>query len=120
MFHNSKYLVYPPAKLPALQLAERCYVDMFNGCSKLVESPEIMYKGSLDSGCFMQMFYHCSQLSTLKIHFSGWGSGATNWMAGVPEGGNWYCPASLLSPPLSLIGGNGLPANWEKHADYLD
>ena len=48
--------------LPATQLAENCYYEMFRGCSSLTTAPELPAE-TLAASCYYYMFYKCSALT---------------------------------------------------------
>lgn len=49
--------------LPATGLSVYCYQNMFDGCSRLTEAPELPAT-ILNDGCYMQMFVGCTSLTT--------------------------------------------------------
>lgn len=49
--------------LPATTLSERCYDSMFNGCTSLVEAPELPAT-TLGNICYQGMFASCTSLTT--------------------------------------------------------
>ena len=49
--------------LPATTLAERCYYEMFQGCTSLTIAPELPAT-SLAMGCYDSMFQSCTSLTT--------------------------------------------------------
>ena len=49
--------------LPATTLAERCYNNMFYGCTSLTAAPELPAT-TLSYMCYAYMFYNCSNLTT--------------------------------------------------------
>lgn len=52
--------------LPATTLAERCYCNMFYGCTRLTKVPELPAT-TMVSGCYMAMFRGCSVLSKVPV-----------------------------------------------------
>lgn len=62
MFNGCTSLVNAP-ELPATTLAQYCYQSMFNECTSLVAAPELPAT-TLASGCYLQMFYGCTSLVT--------------------------------------------------------
>lgn len=49
--------------LPAEKLAEDCYYAMFEGCSNLINAPELPAT-TLNVGCYLRMFKDCTSLTT--------------------------------------------------------
>ena len=62
MFNNCPKLKNVPATLPATTLAERCYSDMFAGCTSLKKAPALPAT-DLKSYCYNYMFGGCSALT---------------------------------------------------------
>ena len=62
MFMGCTALTAAPA-LPATQLAEYCYYYMFYGCTALTAAPELPAT-QLASSCYYQMFRNCINLTT--------------------------------------------------------
>jgi len=65
MFYNCTALTAAPA-LPATQLAASCYRQMFQGCSALTAAPELPAT-QLAAYCYMQMFQGCTALTTAPV-----------------------------------------------------
>ena len=49
--------------LPATTLAERCYKEMFNGCTSLTTAPALSAT-TLANGCYVYMFLGCTSLTS--------------------------------------------------------
>lgn len=49
--------------LPATELVERCYIQMFRGCTSLTQAPELPAT-TLVQSCYEMMFYNCTSLTT--------------------------------------------------------
>lgn len=62
MFNNCPKLKNVPATLPAENLANRCYSDMFAGCTSLKKAPALPAT-DLKSYCYNYMFGGCSALT---------------------------------------------------------
>ena len=60
MFEGCTSLVNAP-ELPATTLADSCYIGMFSGCTSLVNAPELPAT-TLESACYSSMFYNCTSL----------------------------------------------------------
>lgn len=62
MFNGCTSLVNAP-ELPATTLASYCYRSMFYGCTSLVNAPELPAT-TLTDGCYQSMFDGCTSLTT--------------------------------------------------------
>ena len=63
LFHNQSTLKYAQNLiLPATTLAESCYHNMFNGCTSLIEAPQLSAT-TLDTECYHNMFQGCTSLT---------------------------------------------------------
>ena len=61
MFEGCTSLVNAP-KLPATTMDVYCYVNMFKGCTSLVNAPELPAT-TMDAGCYTNMFNGCTSLA---------------------------------------------------------
>ena len=61
MFSGCTSLIKAPA-LPATSLAERCYSNMFSGCTSLTQAP-VLPAETLIGGCYISMFRSCTSLT---------------------------------------------------------
>ena len=59
--NNTKLVNAENLSLPTTTLAERCYGNMFNGCSSLTTAPKLPATILADY-CYYQMFYSCTAL----------------------------------------------------------
>lgn len=50
--------------LPATTAKQRCYANMFSGCTSLTTAPLILPATTLEGGCCYTMFYGCTSLTT--------------------------------------------------------
>lgn len=62
LFRNCTLLMAAPT-LPATTLAEGCYLGMFANCESLTEAPELPAT-VLPNSCYAQMFSGCTSLTT--------------------------------------------------------
>ena len=67
MFAGCTSLVTIP-ELPAITLAEGCYDSMFKGCISLMSAPELPATTLINS-CYANMFNNCSSLNYIKALF---------------------------------------------------
>ena len=75
MFNGCPKLEKAPATLPATTLADRCYSDMFAGCTALTKAPALPAK-KLASYCYNYMFGGCTALTEapeLKVETLAYG-----------------------------------------------
>ena len=61
MFINCSSLVNIPSILPATELADSCYSQMFYGCESLTTAPELPATKLYDN-CYYSMFFSCISL----------------------------------------------------------
>ena len=135
MFYYSTTLVTAPSVLPALTTTTYSYNGMFNGCSSLVNPPEIkattmgqsccwsmfrdcisletapeLLAANLNSYCYGQMFSGCTSLNYIKMMGSGNYSDNffMNWVYGVANSGTFVKRSTY---PIST-GVNGIPSGW--------
>ncbi|MCQ2344523.1 MAG: hypothetical protein MJ002_06345, partial [Paludibacteraceae bacterium] len=63
MFYNAANLVTAP-ELPATNLGDYCYSNMFNGCTGLISGPKVLPAKTLTESCYYNMFNGCRNLTT--------------------------------------------------------
>lgn len=63
MFRGCTSLVNAPSRLPATTLRSNCYNSMFSGCTSLVNAPELSAT-TLATYCYGYMFRDCTSLTT--------------------------------------------------------
>ena len=90
-------------ELPAMTLADYCYLYMFNGCSSLTTAPELPAR-TLKNRCYCYMFNGCSSLTT-----------APELPAQTLD---VYCYAQMFQSCTSLTIAPALPATELKEACY--
>lgn len=115
MFKGCTALTSAQPKLNATTLTKSCYESMFQGCTSLVAGPELMattYSSTNTPDCFKNMFNGCSSLSSVKVHFSGWYGGTTDWLKGVASSGTIYGPSSLNNNTYKGYS-SYIPTGWE-------
>lgn len=61
LFINDTHIITAP-ELPATTLAPYCYIQMFRGCTSLVNAPSRLPATTLQSNCYNSMFYGCTSL----------------------------------------------------------
>ena len=109
MFIGCSRLLY--AQMPALdgiELAARCYMEMFKDCVS-IESTSILASYHLVEDCYAGMFNGCSSLSYIATNQTGF-DGCTDWVKGVNASG---CFRYLKdNNPTIVRGDNGIPLNW--------
>lgn len=68
MFNGCTNLEYPPATLKATSLAENCYAGMFKNCSNLLQTPTCANISTLNNSskrCFANMFEGCRKITAV-------------------------------------------------------
>ena len=63
MFNGCTALTTAPTTLPAKTLVTNCYLQMFNGCTSLINIPELPAT-TLANYCYSGMFLGCTSLTT--------------------------------------------------------
>ena len=121
MFQGCSNLEAPPRELPAKTLVGsvvECYRDMFSGCTKITQSPNIMAT-DISSDSFKYMFNGCTNLKVIRMMSKTWTSGAfTDWVDGVAAEGTIYVNAAntdLLGtnpPTTAQRGTSAIPTGW--------
>lgn len=123
--------------LPSTNLSTQCYQSMFNGCTNLIEAPELPAL-TLTQGCYYAMFGFCSSLESgpvlaapilVQNCYSGLYNGCTKLryikMLGttIEENVNPFLIWTLNVSPTGVFvkhpdmnslpsGGNGIPEGW--------
>ena len=62
LFVSCSSLTQAPSILPATTLANKCYYEMFRGCSSLTKAPELPAT-TMASSCYHGMFHNCTSLT---------------------------------------------------------
>ena len=123
MFNDCTSLTTVNMQLNATTLYIGSYKLMFNGCTSLVNAPEIkattLSDGGSDTnnGSLAYMFRGCSKLNTIKVHFTNWNSGncTRGWTYGTKSTGTFYKPSSLASTKNTsgnTTNAHYIPYNW--------
>jgi hypothetical protein len=114
MFHGCTALTTSP-ELPAASVDNSSYCQMFSGCTSLQSVPAISAQTVATSG-MRNMFRGCSSLSSVKVAFTSWpGTDAyrmTNWLNGVANQGEFYCPTALGTNETITRDYYTCPTNW--------
>ena len=105
MFNDCSSLVNIPSILPATELEDYCYQQMFQGCTSLVTAPELPAT-TLTEGCYKSMFGRCSSLTKAPE------LPATTLAK--------YCYDSMFSDCSSLVQSPELPATTLAPSCYYD
>lgn len=103
--------------LPAMAFNEdNCYMEMFYGCTKLVDAPVIAAR-KLTQGAFTNMFNGCTSLKNVKVSFSDWlGESTALWLKDVAPAGNIDCPSDLSI----IIDESHIPTGWTINGKNLN
>ena len=110
MFRACSSLIKAPT-LPSTTLANNCYYGMFQTCSSLSKAP-VLPAPTLKYSCYYTMFYNTkvNKIVTYASDISAT-SCLTNWLSGVPSGGNFYNLGGATYPS----GVSGIPSGWTEH-----
>lgn len=108
MFRQSGLIAAPA--LPATQLAERCYSQMFYKCYNLTTAPDLP-ASVLMNRCYHAMFRYCSNLNYVKAMFiSTPGTNYTNnWLGDVAANGTFI---KSRQANWDVSGASGIPSGW--------
>ncbi len=104
-----------PLILSATTLGNKCYKNMFNGCTALTRAPIIMATtmatGAGNQGSCNQMFKGCTKLSYVKCLATtniGSSKGTLDWLSNVSATGTFVkAPTASWSNDAS-----GIPSGW--------
>ena len=109
MFQGCTSLVNAP-ELPATTLAANCYSSMFNNCTSLVNAPELPAT-TLAANCYDSMFNGCASLQYVKAMFITTPSSnyTGSWLFNVAAGGIFVKNATAT---WNVTGDNGVPSSW--------
>ncbi len=97
--------------LPATNLAEDCYGNMFWNCTSLVIPPDLPAT-NLVQDCYAFLFYGCKKLNSIKIGYTGDYDSIyfNSWVSGVANSGTFYYNG--ITQTAEDFGLNG----WTKHS----
>lgn len=105
-----------PLILSATTLNNKCYKNMFYGCTSLTTAPELpatTLVGDANNGCYNQMFYGCSNLEYVKCLATsnmGDGKSTVSWMYNVKSAGTFVsATGDATGWPRNA---NGIPSGW--------
>ena len=109
MFDGCTSLVNAP-ELPATTLASFCYCDMFNGCTSLVNAPELPAITLADS-CYDGMFYDCKNLNYIKMLATDISAVRClyRWVHNVSTTGTFV---KNKDATWDVVGDSGVPTGW--------
>lgn len=107
-------ILNPKTFLPYTELGVYCYCNMFFGCAKLTNSPELPAK-TLVGECYMGMFSGCININYIKMlatDISAYDC-LYYWVKGVASTGTFVAnkDATWDTTPGAL-GSSGVPAGW--------
>ncbi|XQP55255.1 MAG: hypothetical protein ACOQNV_00590 [Mycoplasmoidaceae bacterium] len=113
MFSHCEGLVSCPEILPATDLTDResCYKNMFQGCKLITNAPYIK-ANKLSVDCFENMFSGCTKLNKIKIDFTGQFSTAyfKSWVENVQTQTGSFYYNGY---DVYNFGSNSIPNNWK-------
>ena len=115
MFQSCKGLTRAPA-LPATQLAYQCYYQMFINCTGLTETP-VLPGTTLGYQSYYEMFSGCTNLNRVTCYANPRPDYMTNWLKNVAAEGTFVKAAGSIWGE----GTNAIPAGWtveEKTVPY--
>lgn len=109
MFQGCTSLVNAP-ELPATTLASFCYTEMFYNCTSLTTAPELPAT-TLSGYSYNNMFNGCTNLNYIKAMFTTTPSTnyTGNWVNNVASSGTFVKNAAAT---WDVSGVNGIPSGW--------
>ena len=109
MFDGCTNLVNAP-ELPATTLARECYYAMFEDCTSLVTAPTLPAT-TLANSCYNNMFRGCTKLNYIKAMFvTKPGTDYTyDWVRGVASSGIFVKNSEAT---WNFTGNDGIPGGW--------
>ena len=117
-------------QLPAIDLGQHCYEEMFKGCKNLTNAPALPattndLSESLSLDCYKSMFQNCARLEYIKVGFDKWTITdnnnsekpfTTNWVSGVnTTAGTFVCPEKLPH----TYDNSHIPTNWNNNTSTV-
>ena len=123
-------------QLPAVDLGQHCYEEMFKGCKNLTNAPVLPattndLSESLSLDCYKSMFQNCARLKYIKVGFDKWTitdnnsekAFTTNWVSGVTStSGTFVCPDNLPHTYVDAnkyYGNSYIPTSWNNNTSTV-
>lgn len=112
MFNGCTNLTQAPKIFSSTKLASGCCMSMFKNCASLVQAPELLAT-VLAQLCYANMFDGCSKLNYVKCHAIDISAliCTSSWLNNVSSTGDFYTPASTNW----TSGNSGIPEGWTRH-----
>ena len=109
MFSHCISLTNSPT-LPAVTLYAGCYSFMFSDCASLTKAPELPASTLVDR-CYYGMFEYCEKLSYIKMLATDVSADSclVDWVFGVSDSGTFVKHPDMTSLP---VGVDGIPKGW--------
>ena len=99
--------------LPATILGESCYENMFSGCASLTTASEL-FATTLTESCYNSMFSGCIPLNKVYCAATTTATSALeNWLGNVASAGDIYLDESATIFPGDST--SGIPTGWKRH-----
>lgn len=96
------------SKLPATTLASNCYQVMFQGCTSLTTAPELLAT-TMVTNCYSYMFEGCSSLNYVKCMGTNPSSDYSwGWLESVAQSGTFVKAEGVTWSTDT----NGIPSGW--------
>ena len=111
MFNGCSALTVAP-ELPATILSENCYVGMFTSCTSLMQSP-VLPATTLAGSSYLSLFRGCSALNVVISYAQDISAGGAleHWLDGVSQTGDFF----NLGGATYTSGADGIPSGWTEH-----
>lgn len=112
--------------LPATQLGQSCYREMFYGCTSL-SSAVVLPARNMVSGCYFATFYDCRALTSVTCMLETAPTQAEKvanldkWFKNITVRGTFKCPASMVTfwnsqKTSSATSFGSIPSSWTVQA----
>ena len=110
LFDNVNIVNVSSDFLPATILSTGCYSNMFEGCTSLVNAPELPSQ-DLVFNCYNNMFKGCTNLNYIKMLATDISASycLNNWVSGVSTTGTFVKHPEAT---WNVRGVNGVPEGW--------
>lgn len=112
MFNGCTNLTQAPKIFSSTKLASGCCMSMFKNCASLVQAPELLAT-VLAQLCYANMFDGCSKLNYVKCHATDISAliCTSSWLNNVSSTGDFYATTSTNW----TNGIDGIPTGWTRH-----
>lgn len=110
MFKDCTSLTEAPSALPAMTLTKNCYYGMFHGCTSLTKAPTLP-ASTLAERCYLYMFKGCTSLNSVTCLATDKSASLCTyeWLKDVSSTGTFVKASNMTGWPT---GDSGIPSGW--------